>query len=151
MNIKTKHLAKCILSSIIAESNLSSIIRQGVGLQTSSIIHYTPLIEVNRTLGKKIFRMDLLIKISYDTNPTETLFGVEIKSGLKDFRSDRKWFNYLHCCDYFCFAINKNDFKLLQRIESAVDPRVGILTVDFQYTNDLGEHPTSFSRLPLKL
>lgn len=39
------------------------------------------------------------------------LTGVEIKSGVRDFRADRKWRDYLDFCDAFYFAVSE-DFPL---------------------------------------
>ena len=36
------------------------------------------------------------------------LTGVEVKSCVRDFRSDRKWRDYLDHCDAFFFAVSEN-------------------------------------------
>jgi hypothetical protein len=36
---------------------------------------------------------------------TGSIWIVEVKSGVPDFRSDHKWQDYLEWCDCFCFAV----------------------------------------------
>lgn len=45
-------------------------------------------------------RLDLLA-----LGPKGELLGIEVKSSLNDFRSDRKWPEYLDYCDQFFFAV----------------------------------------------
>lgn len=151
MKIRRKQVAKHILSSITFESSLNKWLQSGLTISNSSL-HCVCLTERNVTIGGKIFRIDLYIIATW--NSKKAVFGVEIKSCLKDFRRDHKWFNYLKCCDYFCFAIDKNDLKLLQTIDHAInchDRRIGILTVDLQNTNRSDSHPVSFYRIPQSL
>ena len=68
------------------------------------------------------------------------IFGVEIKSSLSDFNSDRKWENYLNFCHYFCFAILGGNKKLRKAIEDNTNTEIGILEIDFdsKITDDIG-------------
>ena len=68
------------------------------------------------------------------------IFGVEIKSSLSDFNSDRKWENYFNFCHYFCFAIRGGNKKLRKAIEDNTNTEIGILEIDFdsKITDDIG-------------
>jgi hypothetical protein len=43
----------------------------------------------------------------FATGPKGEIWIVECKSGLPDFRSDRKWTGYLEWCDRFLFAVDE--------------------------------------------
>ena len=58
---------------------------------------YAPLTEVCLPNGRRADLMAL--------GPRGEFVIVEVKSGLEDFRSDRKWGDYLDFCDAFYFAV----------------------------------------------
>jgi hypothetical protein len=58
---------------------------------------YAPLAEVTLPNGRRADLMAL--------GPKGQIFIVEVKSGLEDFRSDQKWWEYRPYCDAFAFAV----------------------------------------------
>ncbi|MBA3811864.1 MAG: DNA repair putative endonuclease MmcB, partial [Caulobacteraceae bacterium] len=58
---------------------------------------YAPLLEVCLPNGRRADIMAL--------GPRGRIAVVEVKSGLEDFRCDRKWGEYLPWCDAFFFAV----------------------------------------------
>jgi hypothetical protein len=58
---------------------------------------YAPLLEVGLPNGR---RADLMA-----ISPRGRIAICEVKSGLEDFRTDRKWGEYLPFCDAFFFAV----------------------------------------------
>ena len=58
---------------------------------------YAPLMEVCLPNGRRADIMAL--------GPRGQIAVVEVKSGLEDFRADRKWSEYLPYCDAFFFAV----------------------------------------------
>ena len=58
---------------------------------------YAPLLEVGLPNGR---RADIMA-----ISPRGRLAICEVKSGLEDYRSDRKWGEYLPFCDLFYFAV----------------------------------------------
>lgn len=58
---------------------------------------YAPLLEVGLPNGRRADIMAL--------SPKGRLVICEVKSGLEDFRTDRKWGEYLPYCDAFFFAV----------------------------------------------
>jgi hypothetical protein len=58
---------------------------------------YAPLLEVGLPNGR---RADILA-----LSPRGQIAIVEVKSGIEDFRADRKWGDYLPFCDAFFFAV----------------------------------------------
>ncbi len=58
---------------------------------------YAPLLEVTLPNGRRADIMAL--------GPRGQMFIVEVKSGVEDFRVDRKWTQYLDYCDSFAFAV----------------------------------------------
>ena len=58
---------------------------------------YAPLLEVSLPNGR---RADIMA-----IGPKGQIAIVEVKSSLEDFRSDRKWGEYLAFCDIFAFAV----------------------------------------------
>lgn len=106
--------------------------------------------EVRVSHDRKRLRLDLVGVVRWSFKKPKDVFGVEIKSSLSDFESDRKWENYLNFCDYFCFAIarRKNKYQtdeeyktLLQSIEDRTNSEVGILVVDYQKVSQINETP----------
>ncbi len=60
-------------------------------------LDYAPLLEVALPNGRRADIMAL--------GPRGQIAVVEVKSGLHDFRADRKWGEYLPYCDAFFFAV----------------------------------------------
>jgi hypothetical protein len=60
-------------------------------------LDYAPLLEVALPNGRRADIMAL--------GPRGQIVVVEVKSGLEDFRADRKWGEYLAYCDAFFFAV----------------------------------------------
>jgi hypothetical protein len=60
-------------------------------------LDYAPLLEVALPNGRRADIMAL--------GPRGQIAVVEVKSGLHDFRTDRKWGEYLPYCDAFFFAV----------------------------------------------
>ena len=58
---------------------------------------YAPLLEVGLPNGRRADIMAL--------SPKGRIVICEVKSGLEDFRTDRKWGEYLPFCDAFFFAV----------------------------------------------
>ena len=58
---------------------------------------FAPLVEVSLPNGRRADIMAL--------GPRGQIVIVEVKSGIEDFRSDRKWGDYLPFCDVFYFAV----------------------------------------------
>ncbi|MEM7757610.1 MAG: MmcB family DNA repair protein [Cyanobacteria bacterium P01_A01_bin.40] len=87
--------------------------------------------EVRVSHEKKRLRLDLVAVVRWSFKKPKDVFGVEIKSSLHDFESDRKWENYLHFCDFFCFAILGGDSELREAIEEHTDTNIGILEINF--------------------
>ena len=106
--------------------------------------------EVRVSHDRKRLRLDLVGVVRWSFKRPKDVFGVEIKSSLSDFESDRKWENYLNFCDFFCFAIARQKIKyqtdeeyktLLQSIEDRTNSEVGILVVDYQRVSQMNETP----------
>lgn len=58
---------------------------------------YAPLLEVGLPNGRRADIMAL--------GPKGDIFIVEVKSGILDFKTDRKWHEYQPYCDAFAFAV----------------------------------------------
>jgi hypothetical protein len=63
----------------------------------ASALGFAPLLEVGLPNGRRADIMAL--------SPRGQIVIVEVKSGLEDFRADRKWSDYLPFCDLFYFAV----------------------------------------------
>ena len=95
--------------------------------------------EVRVNHDHKRLRLDLVGVVRWSFKKPKDVFGVEIKSFLSDFLGDkptawltqRKWENYLNFCDYFCFAIPRENTELWKAIEDKTDSEIGILAIDF--------------------
>lgn len=94
--------------------------------------HYKEHTEVRVNFERKRLRLDFMAVVRWSYKKPKDIFVVEIKSSLSDFKSDRKWENYLNFCHYFCFAIPKHDAELRKAIEDNTDSEVGILEIDFE-------------------
>ena len=97
--------------------------------------------EVRVSHERKRLRLDLVGVVRWSFKKPKDVFGVEIKSSLSDFESDRKWENYLNFCDYFCFAISRKDTELWEAIENKTESKIGILAIDFEEVASPGVSP----------
>jgi hypothetical protein len=71
-------------------------VTRGAG-RLMAALGYAPLLEVTLPNGRRADIMAL--------GPKGDLVICEVKSGLEDFRVDRKWGEYLPYCDAFYFAV----------------------------------------------
>src|ERR1700678_598555 len=67
------------------------------GGRRMAALGYAPLLEVTLPNGRRADIMAL--------GPRGEIAIAEVKSGLNDFRTDRKWGEYLPYCDAFYFAV----------------------------------------------
>ena len=74
----------------------TATVTRGAG-RLLTALGYAPLAEVSLPNGRRADLMALGRK--------GEIFIVEVKSGLEDFRTDRKWGEYLPYCDAFFFAV----------------------------------------------
>ena len=74
----------------------TGLVTRGAGRFLVSL-GYAPLAEVTLPNGRRADLMAL--------GPRGDVLIVEVKSGLEDFRTDRKWPEYLPYCDAFYFAV----------------------------------------------
>ncbi len=88
--------------------------------------------EVRVNHERKRLRLDLVAVVRWSFKKPKDILAIEIKSSLSDFESDRKWENYLQFCDFFCFAIPRDDVDLWAAIEDQTNSEVGILGIDFE-------------------
>jgi hypothetical protein len=77
---------------------------------------HAPLLEVRLPNGR---RADIIA-----LGPRGQVAIVEVKSGLEDFRTDRKWGEYLEFCDAFFFAVAP-EFP-----RDALPPEPGLIVAD---------------------
>ena len=74
----------------------TSLVTRGAARLVSAL-GLAPLLEVGLPNGRRADIMAL--------SPRGQIVIVEVKSGLEDFRADRKWGDYLPFCDAFFFAV----------------------------------------------
>jgi len=74
----------------------TSLVTRGAARLVSAL-GLAPLLEVGLPNGRRADIMAL--------SPRGQIVIVEVKSGLEDFRADRKWGDYLPFCDAFYFAV----------------------------------------------
>lgn len=75
----------------------AGLVRRGV-MRWLIDLGYQPLAEFSLKTGRRI---DV-----YGLDSRGDTIAIEIKSGLPDFRADRKWTDYLGFCDRFYFAVD---------------------------------------------
>ena len=75
----------------------TSVVTRGTARLVTAL-GYAPLLEVGLPNGRRADIMAL--------SPRGQIVIVEVKSGLDDFRADRKWAEYLPFCDAFYFAVS---------------------------------------------
>ncbi|MDZ4320458.1 MAG: DNA repair putative endonuclease MmcB [Phenylobacterium sp.] len=79
-----------------ARPEITAAVTRGAARLLSDL-GYAPLAEVTLPNGRRADLMALA--------PRGELVIVEVKSGLEDYRVDRKWHEYLPYCDRFAFAV----------------------------------------------
>ena len=79
-------------------------------------LNYAPLLEVCLPNGRRADIMAL--------GPRGQIAIVEVKSGLEDFRVDRKWGDYAPYCDAFYFAVGP-EFP-----QGVLPPKPGVIIAD---------------------
>lgn len=80
----------------LARPDITQMVTRGAG-RLMTALGYAPLPEVRLPNGRRADIMAL--------GPRGQIFIVEVKSGLEDFRTDRKWHEYQPYCDAFAFAV----------------------------------------------
>jgi hypothetical protein len=90
---------------------------------------YATLTEVTLATGRRVDVMAV--------DRRGEILVVEIKSSVADFRSDRKWQDYLEFCDRFAFAVGP-DFP-----QALLPEAVGLLVADAYEAHVLRDGPSS--------
>ena len=80
----------------ISRPETTSAVTRGAG-RLMAALGFAPLMEVTLPNGRRADIMAL--------GPRGEIAICEVKSGLEDFRTDRKWGEYLPYCDAFYFAV----------------------------------------------
>ena len=84
------------ITLVISRPQITSAVTRGAA-RLFVALGYAPLLEVGLPNGR---RADILA-----LGPRGQIAVAEVKSGLDDFRTDRKWGEYLPYCDAFYFAV----------------------------------------------
>jgi hypothetical protein len=81
---------------VLSRPETTNAVTRGAGRLLADL-GYAPLLEVGLPNGRRADIMAL--------GPRGEIAIAEVKSGLEDFRTDRKWGDYLPFCDAFYFAV----------------------------------------------
>jgi hypothetical protein len=84
------------ITLVISRPQITSAVTRGAA-RLFLALGYAPLLEVGLPNGRRADIMAL--------GPRGQIAVAEVKSGLDDFRTDRKWGEYLPYCDAFYFAV----------------------------------------------
>lgn len=84
------------ITLVISRPQITSTVTRGAA-RLFVALGYAPLLEVGLPNGRRADIMAL--------GPRGQIAIAEVKSGLEDFRTDRKWSEYLPYCDAFFFAV----------------------------------------------
>ena len=84
------------ITLVVARPQITSAVTRGAA-RLFVALGYAPLLEVGLPNGRRADIMAL--------GPRGQIAVAEVKSGLEDFRTDRKWGEYLPYCDAFYFAV----------------------------------------------
>ena len=84
------------ITLVISRPQITSAVTRGAA-RLFVALGYAPLLEVGLPNGRRADIMAL--------GPRGQIAVAEVKSGLEDFRTDRKWGDYLPYCDAFYFAV----------------------------------------------
>jgi hypothetical protein len=85
-----------ILVLTFSRPETTGAVTRGAG-RLFAALGFAPLLEVGLPNGRRADIMAL--------GPRGQIAIVEVKSGIEDFRADRKWGDYLPFCDAFYFAV----------------------------------------------
>jgi hypothetical protein len=81
---------------VLSRPETTSVVTRGAGRLLIDL-GFAPLLEVGLPNGRRADLMAL--------GPRGEILIAEVKSGLDDFRTDRKWGDYMPFCDAFYFAV----------------------------------------------
>jgi hypothetical protein len=84
------------IALVISRPQITSAVTRGAA-RLFVALGYAPLLEVGLPNGR---RADIMA-----IGPRGQIAVAEVKSGLEDFRTDRKWGEYMPYCDAFFFAV----------------------------------------------
>ena len=84
------------ITLVVSRPQTTSAVTRGAA-RLFLALGYAPLLEVGLPNGRRADIMAL--------GPRGEIAVAEVKSGLEDFRTDRKWGEYLPYCDAFYFAV----------------------------------------------
>ncbi|MDB5481493.1 MAG: hypothetical protein JWO83_2546 [Caulobacteraceae bacterium] len=84
------------ITLVISRPQITTAVTRGAA-RLFVALGYAPLVEVGLPNGRRADIMAL--------GPRGQIAVAEVKSGLEDFRTDRKWGDYLPYCDAFFFAV----------------------------------------------
>ena len=84
------------ITLVVSRPQITSAVTRGAA-RLFAALGYAPLLEVGLPNGRRADIMAL--------GPRGQIAVAEVKSGLEDFRTDRKWAEYLPYCDAFYFAV----------------------------------------------
>jgi hypothetical protein len=84
------------ITLVVSRPQITSAVTRGAA-RLFVALGYAPLLEVGLPNGRRADIMAL--------GPRGQIAVAEVKSGLEDFRTDRKWGEYLPYCDAFFFAV----------------------------------------------
>jgi len=84
------------ITLVVSRPQITSAVTRGAA-RLFLALGYAPLLEVGLPNGRRADIMAL--------GPRGQIAVAEVKSGLEDFRTDRKWGEYLPYCDAFYFAV----------------------------------------------
>jgi hypothetical protein len=84
------------ITLVVSRPQITSAVTRGAA-RLFVALGYAPLLEVGLPNGRRADIMAL--------GPRGQIAVAEVKSGLDDFRTDRKWGEYLPYCDAFYFAV----------------------------------------------
>jgi hypothetical protein len=85
-----------IVTFTLARPQITSVVTRGAA-RLFAALGYAPLLEVGLPNGR---RADIMA-----IGPRGQISIAEVKSGLPDFQTDRKWHEYQPYCDAFYFAV----------------------------------------------
>jgi hypothetical protein len=85
-----------VVELVLSRPETTSGVTRGAARLVTAL-GFAPLLEVVLPNGR---RADIMA-----ISPRGRIAIVEVKSGLEDFRADRKWGDYLPFCDHFYFAV----------------------------------------------
>jgi hypothetical protein len=88
---------ECFALIALSRPETTGVVTRGAA-RLMAALGYAPLLEVGLPNGRRADVMAL--------GPKGQIAICEVKSGIEDFRADRKWGEYLPYCDAFYFAVS---------------------------------------------